>query len=449
MPETLAIRRVPLPPEARGPLPTQAATPGGARRQDASRTGRTPDVEYQRASLALHNLRGAAIALVVAVHAAVAYLASNRATPYPFDRPPYGWLAFPVIDRERWLGFDIFCAWQDAYLMALMFFLAGALSWQSLARQPIGQFLSKRLLRLGVPLIVGLMAVMPAALYPVYRLSAASPSLAEYARQYLALPFTPAGPMWFLWVLIPLTALAALIRAFLPAKAPSLAHELEARPLRAAAVASLIVVAAYAPLALAFTPWRWFNLGPFAIELSRPLLYVVYFLAGFWAGADGLGRGLLRTEGGCARNWRAWAIAASFSLLAWLGLTALVLEFGGARSLPLEIAADIAFALAGLSSVLFALAFCLRFGARGRWPLLGPLSDNALGVYVLHYAPVVWLQYALLRTAWPAPLKAAAVFSGAILSCLAILAAARSLRRLIEGAGRAAQPRLAQAEPRG
>ena len=63
-------------------------------------------------------------------------------------------------------------------------------------------------------------------------------------------------------------------------------------------------------------------------------------------------------------------------------------------------------------------AFCLpspfacASAPLGAWPLLGRLSDDAFGVYVLHYAPVVWLQYELLAFNWPAPLKALVVFFG-------------------------------------
>jgi hypothetical protein len=373
----------------------------------------------------------------------LAYLASTRAAPYPFDKPPYGWLIFPIIDRQRWLGFDIFCAWQDVYLMTLWFFLAGVFTWQSLGRQSAAQFLRKRLLRLGAPLALGLAVVMPIALYPVYRLSAESPSLIGYARAYLALPFFPVGPMWFLWVLMALTALSALVRACLPANVPSLSRAVEAKPGRALLVFFLIVVVAYAPLALAFSPLRWVNFGAFALQFSRPLLYTVYFFAGFWASADGVGRGLLGSGGLAARNWRASAVAAAFSLFLWLGLTALGLPFGDAPPWPLAVAANVAYAVAGACSVLFALGFCLRFGGSSRWPLFGLVSDNALGVYVLHYAPVVWLQYALLDLPWPAPLKAAAVLCGATICCLVVAIGTDRLRRLIEDARRPALPRIA------
>jgi hypothetical protein len=414
---------------------TRLATYGvkpGSQSVNQSKPTRASDIEFEQASRALHNLRGVAIAFVVALHAAVAYLASNRASPYPFDSAPYGWLAFPIIDRERSLGFDIFCAWQDVYLMALWFFLAGAFAWRSLAHQSIGRFLGKRLLRLGVPLAFGLAVVMPAALYPVYLVGAASPSLAGYAREYLALPFLPVGPMWFLWVLLALTALAALLRAFPPSRLPLPSYWFNARPGSAAAVWCLIVVGAYAPLALAFTPSRWIAEGPVAVQLCRPLLYSVYFLAGLWGGAEGLGRGLLQAAGPIARNWKAWAIAAVLSLLVWLGLMGLVVRFGEATPFPVTVAVDIAYPVAGAYSALFALAFCLRFGAVSRWSLIGPLSDNSLGIYVLHYAPVIWLQYALLGLVWPAPLKAAVVFCGAIACCLALIVAGRLAGRVIE-----------------
>ena len=160
-----------------------------------------------------------------------------------------------------------------------------------------------------------------------------------------------------------------------------------------------------------------------------------------------MGQGLLRADGVAARKWRTWAVAAPLSLLLWLGLTALTIRFGNAAPLPLTIFAYVAYAIAGAFGVLFALGFCLRFGAGSRWPGVAPMSDNALGIYILHYAPVVWLQFALLDFAWPAPLKAAAVFCGAIVCCLVVTTGAGRLRRLVEAARRPTPPRLAaQAE---
>ena len=78
-----------------------------------------------RSSIALGNLRAVVIVIVLAFHSVLPYLASLPATAYRFDSAPYLWQAFPIIDSQRWFGFDLFCAWQDLSLMALMFFLSG------------------------------------------------------------------------------------------------------------------------------------------------------------------------------------------------------------------------------------------------------------------------------------------------------------------------------------
>jgi glucan biosynthesis protein C len=71
-----------------------------------------------------NNLRAVVILIVVALHSALAYLASQPQQRPAFDVELYRGIAFPVIDRERWFGFDLLGAWQDISMMTLMFFLA-------------------------------------------------------------------------------------------------------------------------------------------------------------------------------------------------------------------------------------------------------------------------------------------------------------------------------------
>ena len=66
-----------------------------------------------RTSLALSNLRAFVILIVLAFHSMLAYLNSLPAGPQPFDSPPYDWQTYAIIDRDRWFGFDLFCAWHD------------------------------------------------------------------------------------------------------------------------------------------------------------------------------------------------------------------------------------------------------------------------------------------------------------------------------------------------
>ena len=249
---------------------------------------------HGKASVAMHNLRGLAIAFVVMVHASLAYVASAPTQPLHFDRAPYGWQTFPILDASRWIGFDMFCAWQDVYLMALWFFLAGVFMWPSIERDGGVRFLWRRLLRLGAPILFGVTVLMPVALYPVYRVMAADPNLAGYVHAYLALPFAPCGPLWFLWLLLAFTLAGAALHGFAKGtilRIGDFARYFEERPGRTFTAWAIICAASYAPLALLFTPWTWSDLGPFAVQLCRPLLYLAYFCAGLGVGAVGTRQG--------------------------------------------------------------------------------------------------------------------------------------------------------------
>src|SRR5260370_37715002 len=159
-----------------------------------------PRTTMPRSSSALDNLRAFVILLVLSFHSVLAYLRFLPAEPFVFDAPPYLWRAFPIVDSQRWFGFDLYCAWQDVFLMSLFFFLSVLFVWPSLGRKGIPRFLYDRLLRLGVPFALVVAFLMPLALYPTYLQTAAEPSIAAYWRHWLPLPFWPRRPMWFLWV---------------------------------------------------------------------------------------------------------------------------------------------------------------------------------------------------------------------------------------------------------
>jgi peptidoglycan/LPS O-acetylase OafA/YrhL len=370
-----------------------------------------------RSSLALSNMRALVILTVLAFHSVLAYLGSLGTAAFPFDQAPYKWRAFPVVDSQRWYGFDLFCAWQDVYLMSLMFFLSALFTWPALARKGPWKFLGERFLRLGVPFVFALTVVMPVALYPVYRVTAAEPSLMGYIQHLLALPFWPNGPMWFLWQLLALTVVAALLRRFAPRVVDVLGRlsaSAATHPFRFFIGLVAASALAYVPLAIAFTPWDWSNHGPFAIQLSRPLHYAVYYFAGLGVGAFGLERGLLAPGGELARNWAGWLALALVSLMLWMGLTALAMAYTAPAWISLQIAIDISFVLACASGGFFVMAACLRFIAK-RSLVLVNLADKSFGLYLFHYVFVVWLQYALLGVALFAIAKAMIVFAGTLL----------------------------------
>jgi acyltransferase-like protein len=387
----------------------------------------TSGAAMPRSSLALDNLRAFVILLVLSFHSVLAYLQFLPAEPLPFDTPPYLWRAFPITDSQRWFGFDLFCAWQDVFLMSLFFFLSGLFVWQSLERKGARGFLQDRILRLGVPFALVVSFMMPPALYPSYLQTAADPNITAYWRHWLALPFWPCGPMWFLWLLLVADFAVAGLYRFVPRLGDiliRLSAAAGARPARYCAAFLLASALAYVPMALAFTPSAWFDQGPFAFQLSRPLHYAVYFFAGVGIGAGGIGHGLLAPSGLLVRRWVLWVVAALALLLLWMGLTDLTMAAGGSTSLGLQILAALSFVLACFSNCFCVLAIVLRFAAK-RLPSLASLKNSAYGMYLVHYPFVVWLQYALLGVALPAIIKGAVVFGGTLLLSWGAVAALR------------------------
>jgi hypothetical protein len=391
-----------------------------------------------QSSLALSNLRAFVILLVLAFHSVIAYLGSLPESLRPFDSPPYQWQAFPIIDSERWLGFDVFCGLLNVYLMSFMFFLSGLFVWSSLARKGVRVFLHDRILRLGLPFVWVVFLLIPVAYYAGYRIRAVDPTFTAFWGHWLALPSWPSGPAWFVWQLLVLNIAAAGLYCFAPQSGAilgRLSSSAGAHPIRYFVGLATASALAYVPLAIAFTPWEWFQFGPFAFQPSRPLHYVVYFFAGVGIGAHGLERGLLAANGMLARRWAAWLAAALVTFLLWIVPTALIAEEAGIAALGpgsttpplgLQVAANLGFVLCCASSCFFFAAVFLRF-ATHRVGAFDSLSANAYGMYLVHYVFVVWLQYALLGVALFAIAKAAIVFTGALILSWATTAAMRRL----------------------
>jgi hypothetical protein len=312
--------------------------------------------------------------------------------------------------------------------MPFMFLLSGLFVWPSLLRKGSKTFLYDRLLRLGVPFILIVYLLMPVTLYPAYRVTAIDPSWSAYWMHLLALPFWPCGPLWFLWQLLVFNITAAALYRFVPRssailkQATTVAGDSPGRYFIGLVIVSAL---AYVPLASTFKPWDWAQFGPFALQPGRELQYVVYFFAGLGLGAYGLERGLLDVNGILPRRWVAWVIAALATFVLWMMATALTMPEYSAPIPGAQIAADLTFIVSGATACFGFAAIFLRF-ATSRWPVLDNLSENSYGIFLVHYAFVVWLQYILLGTALPALVKGMIVFTGTlIVSWASIIALCR------------------------
>ena len=242
------------------------------------------------------------------------------------------------------------------------------------------KFLSDRLLRIGLPMALAVIFLAPLAYYAAYRTTAADPGLGAYLEHWLALPFWPCGPQWFLGQLLAFTILVAAAYRFLPGWDRHLVRLValaDSNPVRFVVGLATISAVVYVPLMLAYSPFAWVNIGPIAFQPSRPLHYLVYFLAGVAVGSYGLDRGLLDCDGVLARRWPAWLAAAFAGFLLWAAPTSATLADWSSAPLIAKFAAGVGFAIACATSCLCSLAICLRFAHWRAWAF-DSLSDQCL-----------------------------------------------------------------------
>jgi hypothetical protein len=212
-----------------------------------------------------------------------------------------------------------------------------------------------------------------------------------------------------------MNVIAAGLHRFAPGWAERLgrlAASARTHPIRFFGALVSVSALAYAPLALAYSPWDWTSYGPFSFQISRALHYLVYFFAGCAVGAYGLDRGLLAIDGSLARHWAGWLAASVAGFVLWALPTSRMID-GAQAPLLVQFAAALGFVLACASGCFVLMALCLRFAAE-RTRILDSLSVNAYSMYLLHYIFIVWLQYALLSFGLFAIGKAAIVFGGTL-----------------------------------
>jgi len=389
-------------------LPTEATAPSRAGRRNAA---------FDRARTF--------IILLVLIHHSV--------IPYTY----YG-----HTDRQSFLGFDAIVTFNDSFIMAAMFLLSGLFVWPSLARKGVSDFLRGRLLRLGLPFAVGVVILMPVAYYAI-ELRSSGPGFGTYWWKTVTVGPWESGPIWFLGVLLTFDMLAAATYRVAPGLVEAIGRLSAASPKHPAyafwtLLAASVVV--YVPVSLHYGIERWFTLGPLAIQASRVLLYLLYFLVGVGIGSVRGDRGLLSSDGELARQWPAWLAAA---IVTYAGLIALIYykhEFLPDPNHPpqwWDAAHAFFFASFCASQTVSVIALFLRFGSSG-WSILDPLRESSFGIYLIHYVPLLWLQRALLGiTLVPLPQETAILKASIVLVLtLAISWAATAALRWIPGGTR-------------
>ncbi len=374
-------------------------------------------------------LKAAVVVLVVWHHAVLAYVTWAELN---LDEPIE--TVSPVVDDAGWIGFDLLVGLNDTFFMSVMFFISGLFVWASLRRKGVRRFLRDRLVRLGIPFVVGVLALMPLAYYPaqltVQRTQGGDVSLWTFWSDMAGSGFGTAGPLWFVWVLMLFAGLAAAVFSVVGRPDPDhrrrpddhqtdrqWRHRLFTSQTRFFGLLVAMTSVTFLAMAIVFDPDDWIGVGPFDAQISRLLMYLAYFLTGTAAGAYGLDRGLLAPRSALGRRWWLWLVG---GLVTYAGLIVV------AEEQVESLTAALLFILTCSLLVVGSLAGFLRFATRPT-RVLDSLAANAYGIYIVHYLFVTWLQYWLLPTDLSAVAKAALVFVGALVLSWGSTAALRRI----------------------
>jgi hypothetical protein len=298
--------------------------------------------------------------------------------------------------------------------MSLMFLISGLFVVPALRRHGVRQFISDRVLRLGVPFAFTVTLLMPIAYYASWQLTGRSTGYLDFWSR-LAHGGFAVGPPWFIWVLLSfdcIVAPAVLVFRHFPNKTAAMLVRVSARPGLSGVALTILAGAVYLPLLskYGFGTWTTFITAPFAFQISRIGLYALWFLVGCFVGSAGLDQGLFARSGMLARRWPLWVLFCLVSYNAlWFvpkltAVTALTPDGRGALEALLWVCSNVA------STMAFVALFRGAVSRRHAW--MDSLARSAYVMYLVHYVFVTWLQWSLLDVGLPAGVKFLIVFIG-------------------------------------
>lgn len=353
--------------------------------------------------LFIDNLRWLLISLVVLIHINVTY-GQVGSWYYVEERP---------LDAASGVLFSMYGSFAQAFLLGLLFFIAGYFAYGSLARKGTGGFLKERALRLGVPTLIYMLLIYP--IISVFLLHSNPPEISvarAYLRYLTSLEFVgQTGPMWFTLALLVFCLIYAALKAVLPRRQPVEAEP--AGPTQLQIVGTFLLIGVVAFLVRLVQPIGTAILN---MQLCFFTQYVVLFCAGLvFARRNWLTRIPYRT----GLFWLKAAILIGVPL--WF-----VIAIGGGAPASLDAFGGgphwqaLAYALwESFFSVAFGLGLLVvfreKFDAQG--PVTRFLADNAFGVYLFHAPILIYISLLLKGLAIYPLLKAVLVAAVTLPAC--------------------------------
>jgi peptidoglycan/LPS O-acetylase OafA/YrhL len=352
------------------------------------------------------NLRTALTALVVIHHSAIGY--SNV--------PGWYYTQAPTDSSATLL--DVLLVVDQAFFMGAFFLISALFVPASYDRKGAGRFLSDRLVRLGVPLVLWLLVLLPLATAGRYveARDAATQQGTELPYWQFYVQSLDPGPMWFVEVLLVFSALYVLWRRLAGASGSA--------PAAGRAPGAAAIVGFTIGLALVTYLWRIaVPMGVSVLGLPSPGYlpqYAALFVVGLVAARRGWPAALPRSAGRV--GFAVAAVAAVALVLVLVAAREAVLGHGTWASLVMAICEQ-AFAVGIVLGLLVLFRDRLdRQGRRRRY-----LSAHAYTVYVIHPPVLVALGYALSGVQAPAVAEFALLAVLAVPLCWALALLVRAL----------------------
>jgi glucan biosynthesis protein C len=365
-------------------------------------------------------LRSFIILTVVIHHASLAYTTFAH-----FNKETYILSTHPIVDVQRWIGFDTFVYFNDIFFMSLMFLISGFFVLSSLKRKGTSSFINDRFRRLFVPFIFGVTIIALLAYYPSYIYSHEDKSIFKYMLDFLAIELWPPGPAWFLWVLFIFNLIYAWIfpriNGFLERLGESLLSLIN-RPILLILGWFVITWILYVPMRLLFGPEGWASLGPFDFQISRFMLYFGYFILGTIIGTIPFEKGLLSDQSTFMRNWPLFIVLSLSTFCLLLLIDIPLKRFVQAGSIS-SFSSNLIYCSIFVASCIFSCAAYLTTAKkifRRKTIFWDIITSNSFTVYLIHYVFIIWGQYLLINLALPVLMKFLIVTLSSILISFSI-----------------------------
>lgn len=354
-------------------------------------------------------LRRAMVVCVVALHAAMTYMAYV----------PQWWY---VIDSRQSPTYTLLVLALDTFPMTVLFFIAGFFTPFSLNKDKPSRFIGKKTVRLGIPWLLGMLLVTPALALATMRAFGVVPDgVAGFATEFLTGPFFQQGPYWFLSLLLCFMVCFALLEAAAGGGRVDRRRENQDRPkVRHIAVVIAMTAAAHTLSTHFVMPTDdWLSVG--RVLYFQPARLTGYALA-FAAGAHGFRQGWFSPSGWRPNvaYWGAISLLAMAARLSWFSAQLLDAPPPAINPQAHPAIDAITYSIAAVAMTLFLTGLYVRPDTTGARASGESAPASSMGIYWLHMAVLLPLQYLFTRVMLPTAIlwSASLVLTIAICSIL-------------------------------